>query len=70
VETPSSAGKPSVWSLQQIPNLRSFTSNYDIAPEGNRFRVLLLLSAGSADDAKPNVTILLNFINELRRRIP
>jgi serine/threonine-protein kinase len=65
------AGKPRVWSEQRMLDLISPpVLSYDLAPDGKRFAVILYAD-GTADE-KPitNVTFLLNFFDELRRRAP
>jgi dipeptidyl aminopeptidase/acylaminoacyl peptidase len=59
-------GKPRLWSDRQIffPGV----SNLDLAPDGKRFAVLSLPDAGSAGSV--HVTMLLNYFDELRRKIP
>jgi serine/threonine-protein kinase len=64
-------GKPKVWS--QHPVLDSGSppvGTYDLAPDGKRFAVVL--NADGTADPKPitHLTILLNFFDELRRRVP
>ena len=64
-------GKPQVWS--QHPVLDSGSppvGTYDMAPDGKRFAVVL--NADGTADPKPitHVTFLLNFFDELRRRVP
>jgi serine/threonine-protein kinase len=44
--------------------------NLDIAPDGRRFVVLAPPELGSAEPATVHATILLNFFDELRRRLP
>jgi Tol biopolymer transport system component len=63
-------GKPRVWSDKQLFNPVS-TPNLDLAPDGKRFAVLTLpeTPAGS-EKGTVHVTVLLNFFDELRRRIP
>jgi serine/threonine-protein kinase len=60
-------GKPRLWSDKQLFYLGN--SNLDLAPDGKRFAVLAL------PDAEPgkgsvHVTMLFNFFDELKRRIP
>jgi serine/threonine-protein kinase len=65
------AGKPRVWSEKPLLDLGSPpTFTYDAAPDGKRFAVVLYPD-GTADE-KPitHVTFLLNFFDELRRRVP
>ena len=59
-------GKPRVWTETRLRGT-SLSSNYDLAPDGKR------LAAFVADDAngeKPitQLTFLLNFFDELRRK--
>jgi serine/threonine-protein kinase len=65
-------GKPRLWSDKRI----LFRDGggpfppYDIAPDGKRFAVLLYPD-GTAEHQRPiNLTFLLNFFDELRRRVP
>jgi Tol biopolymer transport system component/predicted Ser/Thr protein kinase len=65
------AGKPRTWLDKRLLDLGSppaFT--HDLAPDGKRIAAVLYPN-GTADD-KPitHVTFLLNFIDELRRRVP
>ena len=64
-------GKPQVWS--QHPVLDSGSppvGTYDLAPDGKRFAVVL--NADGTAEPKPitHLTFLLNFFDELRRRVP
>jgi hypothetical protein len=45
---------------------------YDLAPDGKRFAAVLNAGAGAGQDQRPtdSVTVLLNFFDELRRRVP
>jgi len=65
------AGKPQVWSEKRLLDLGSppaFT--YDLSPDSNRIAAVMYPN-GTADD-KPitHVSLLLNFFDELRRRVP
>jgi hypothetical protein len=64
------AGKPRVWSHASVPHLAVFVP-YDVAPDGKRF-VVAQYPTASAEEEKPtdSVTVLLNFFDELRRRVP
>ena len=62
------AGKPRVWSDKQL--FFTGTSNVDIAPDGKRFLVFSLPETAVSDKGSVHVTMLLNFFDELRRRIP
>lgn len=44
--------------------------NLDIAPDGKRFVVLMPAEASEEQKAQNQVTFLLNFFDELRRRVP
>jgi serine/threonine-protein kinase len=46
------------------------TSNLDLAPDGKRFVVLALPDAVPGERGMLHVTMLLNFLDELKRRIP
>jgi hypothetical protein len=60
--------KPRLWSNRQVffPGGR----NLDLAPDGKRFAVLSMPEATDAGKASVHVTILQNFFDEVRRRIP
>jgi hypothetical protein len=47
-------------------------SVYDLAPDGKRFAVFLYPGGTAEPDQKStdSVTVLLNFLDELQRRIP
>jgi hypothetical protein len=57
-----------LWSDQQIHNLDGIL-NYDLAPDGKRFAIFRELKAPDEKGAV-HLTLLLNFFNELRRRLP
>ena len=56
-------GKPRLWSYKRL--LRSPAQNYDLAPDGKRFAVVLATD-GTAEPIT-QLTVLLNFFDELRR---
>jgi serine/threonine-protein kinase len=60
--------KPRVWSEQRIGGGATF-GNYDLAPEGKRIAALVPFGQ-QADQPRNQVTLLLNFYDELRRRVP
>ncbi len=62
------AGEPRLWSDKQIffPGV----SNIDLAPNGTRFAVLTATGAASAERDPVHVTVMVNFFDELRRRMP
>jgi len=51
-----------------LPN--TFLWNLDLAPDGRRFVALAESQALGGDKATLRVTFLLNFFDEVRRRIP
>jgi serine/threonine-protein kinase len=60
-------GKPRLWSDQQL--FSTGVSNLDLAPDGKRF-IILLPEAAPGDKGSVHITMLLNFFDELKRRIP
>jgi Tol biopolymer transport system component len=63
------AGRPRVWAEARVEPIGN-APIYDVAPDGKRFAVML--SNVDSSDQKPltHVTFLLNFFDELRRRVP
>jgi serine/threonine-protein kinase len=66
------AGKPRPWSSTQIMDIAPHAWNLDLASDGKRFVVAIPPPAESLAAAKNSfhVTFLLNFFDEVRRRIP
>ena len=64
-------GKPREWSPAPLfrPTYNALW-NLDIAPDGRRFVVLVPPASRSEEPATVHATILLNFFDELRRRLP
>lgn len=60
--------KPRLWSDRQL--FSAATSNLDLAPDGKRFVVLTLPEPAPGEKGSVHVTMLLNFFDEVRRRIP
>jgi WD40 repeat protein len=62
------AGKPRVWTETRLRNTSNY-SNYDLAPDGKRLAGLV---ANDGKEEKPltQLTFLLNFFDELRRKVP
>ena len=62
--------KPRLWSNTQIqePNITYW--NLDLAPDGKRFAVFPRPDAAADRKSSVHVTVLLNFFDELRRRVP
>jgi hypothetical protein len=57
-----------LWSDQQLQDV-SENLTYDLAPDGKSFAVFLKASAPEEKGAV-HMTFLLNFFDELRRRVP
>jgi Tol biopolymer transport system component len=64
------ADKPRLWSNAQIvaPNLLAWMA--DLAPDGKRFAVIRNEEPTGEQKGSAHVTVLLNFFDELRRRVP
>jgi eukaryotic-like serine/threonine-protein kinase len=60
--------KPRLWLGQQIPITQS-GQNMDLAPDGKHFAVLMSQQL-SNDQRSPSVTLLLNFLDDLKQRVP
>jgi hypothetical protein len=64
-----SAGKPKVLfagQFQQSPNPTP-NANYDVSPDGQRF---LMLKPGERDPAPTQINVVLNWFEELKRKVP
>ena len=61
-------GKPRLWSNTPIRDTGGVT-NLDLAPDGKRFAVFPAPEA-SPQGASVHMTFLLNFFDEVRRRVP
>jgi serine/threonine-protein kinase len=61
-------GTPRVWSVSRIFN--PGVSHMDLAPDGKHFAVLAPAENSASAKGSVHVTFLLNFFDELRRRIP
>jgi Tol biopolymer transport system component/predicted Ser/Thr protein kinase len=64
------AGKPRPWSNAQIFEPVPLQWDFDLAPDGKRFAVIPRPEAASEQKGSVHVTVLLNFLDELRRRVP
>ena len=62
------ASTPRVWSAQPIGST-VFPRNFTLSADGNRFVVMPPRTA-TAVSGSPHVTFVLNFLDELRRRVP
>ncbi|MCP5119758.1 MAG: hypothetical protein GY953_53855, partial [bacterium] len=63
------ADKQRLWSEKQFSTTRP-TWNFDLAPDGKRFAVLMATDEAGEQAAPTHVTFLHNFFDELRRRVP
>jgi serine/threonine-protein kinase len=63
------AGKPRLWSTRRIAST-SFSANLDLHPDGKRFVVLSDPDMPSEQKNSVHATFLLNFSDEVKRRIP
>ena len=61
-------GKPRAWCDKQLFYMGS--SNMDLAPDGRRFVVLIPAQEADGEKGSVHITMLLNFFDELKRRIP
>jgi hypothetical protein len=64
------ADKPRLWSNRQILQDIPAPWNLDLAPDGKRFAVFPKPEATGEQKGSVHVTVLLNFFDELRRRVP
>jgi Tol biopolymer transport system component/predicted Ser/Thr protein kinase len=65
------ADKPRLWSNTQILNTGpGIQWSMDLAPDGKRFAVFPIPEATGEQKGSVHVTVLLNFFDELRRRVP
>ena len=63
------ADKPKVWTEKRIMNLGLMgPANFDLAPDGKR--VVALMPVDQPESVRNHMTLLLNFFDELRRRVP
>jgi serine/threonine-protein kinase len=63
------ADKPRVWSDTRLANT-GLTPNFDLAPDGKRFAVLMAGEGPEPPDVQGHVTLVMNFFDELRRIAP
>ena len=64
------ADKPRLWSNTQIFTPNNVAWMLDLAPDGKRFAVILGQEASGEQKGSVHVTVLLNFFDEVRRRVP
>ena len=61
--------KPRLWSNGQLANT-GFTLNLDVSPDGKRFAVVMPVEGPEPRETQSHVTLVLNFFDEVRRRVP
>jgi hypothetical protein len=61
--------KPRVWATK-LGGLTSGARTFDVAPDGKRLVVLTPVEPQEAPRADHDVVFVLNFLDELRRRVP
>lgn len=64
-----SADKPRLWSDRRLYNL-GIAPTFDLAPDGKHFAALIAPGDDQARPAQNHVTLILNFLDEVRRRVP
>jgi hypothetical protein len=66
-----SADKPNLWSSTRIASPASVRSwNLDVAPDGKRVAAFPAMEDTGQQRSSVHLTFLLNFFDEVRRRIP
>jgi serine/threonine-protein kinase len=63
------AGKRRLWAESRVIDSGPYPS-FDLAPDGKRFAVLIAADAMGDQKSTTQLTVLLNFFDELRRRVP
>jgi Tol biopolymer transport system component len=61
-------GRPRLWSERRL--FFNGLTNLDLAPDGKRFAVFSMPETAGAEKGSVHVTFLLNFLDEMHRRIP
>jgi serine/threonine-protein kinase len=66
------AHKPRLWSAMRLAQVGTagLTANFDLAPDGKRIVAVMEAGTPGTPPAPRQVTFLLNFFDELRRRVP
>jgi len=62
------ADKPRVWSSKRLFNT-GLTRNFDLAPDGKRFAVLVAAESAEPRATGGQATLVLDFFDEIRRRV-
>jgi Tol biopolymer transport system component/predicted Ser/Thr protein kinase len=61
------AGKPRLWFARPLAN-NGLGGNFDLAPDGQRFLVLMPAESKQSDETQSHITLVMNFFDEMRRR--
>lgn len=61
-------GKPRTWAETRLRDIGG--SNYDLAPDGKHVAAMLAPDEDAGQKLPNHLTVLLNFFDELRRRVP
>jgi Tol biopolymer transport system component len=64
------ANKPRLWSEKRIGGVPNSVKNVDLAPDGKRIVALIPVGTAEAQKAQNQVTFLINFFDEVRRKVP
>jgi hypothetical protein len=65
------AAKPRLWSDKMRSGVGAFDKNFDLAPDGRRIVTLVPVEESEEQKSQQHhVTLLQNFFDELRRRVP
>jgi len=65
-----SFGKPSQLRIEVPIQTIGTPRNYDIAPDGKRFIVVMPATSAEAKRAGPQINVVLNWVEELKQRVP
>jgi hypothetical protein len=60
--------KPRLWYAKRIANVGN-NWNFDLAPDGKRFVVLMPAEIAEARETRNHITLVMNFFDEVRRRV-
>jgi serine/threonine-protein kinase len=60
--------KPRVWFEKELANV-GMAVNFDLAPDGKRFAVLMPAESPEPRETQNHVTLVVNFFDEVRRRV-
>ncbi len=62
--------KPRLWSEQKLIGLINSVRNFDLVPDGKRIAALMPAATPEGHQAQNHVVFLMNFFDEIRRRVP